>query len=358
MLLTMKTEERLHEAGGRIAPREDLPGPVYKMRIMGWQPGAQYTEGSSAMYPVAALRSSVPAAFPKGTRMRANHDGICQDGGDIQRIVAKTVDTPWEEADGMYANFQASPNFADFLERFADSIGVSISAAGEMETEQNEDGEPDFVLHENGKHILKRLFTQEESPYNSIDFVEAPGADGRVVKMVSEAKKAFAEMNVREQATFASTFLENKTSSTPADETKKGIEMDEATLRTILAESQAATVAAVDAKISEALTPKTPSEAPKLEVVAEAIVSAGLTEGGRAAVYEKVELGVDYIKAVESEKAREASIRAELGAKTQESAPEGVVFTTNKPLADLSESASLSAELDSLIPVGRIGGSF
>lgn len=354
MILDMTTAElKLHEAGGRIAPREDLPGPVYKIRIMGWTPGSDMAEGSSAMYPVAALKASVPDAFPKGTRMRANHDGLCEDGGDITRLVGKTIDTPWAEADGMYTNIQASPNFAEVLERYADSIGVSISAAGEMETEQDENGDPAFVTDEaTGKKVLKRLMTQEESPYNSIDFVEAPGADGRIVALVSEAKAAAAHMNVREQAAFASKFIESKTSGNPADEKNKGIDMDEATLRQILGESQAATVAAVDAKIAEALTPADPKdEAPKLEVVAEAIVSAGLTEGGRKSVYEKVELGMNLDAAIESEKAREDSIRKELGEKNVEKAPEGVVFT-EKQGASFKEAADFEDKMDSFVPKG------
>lgn len=130
--------------------------------------------------------------------------------------------------------------------------------------------------------------------------------------------------------------------------------MDEATLQRILSESQTATVAAVEAKIAEKLTPEAPaSEAPKLSVVAEAIVAAGLTEGGRAAVYEKVELGVALDKAIESEKARESSIRAELGKTVEaEKIPEGTVFTSDKG-GSVTESASFESELDKLLPGGK-----
>lgn len=350
LFLMTKTELTLHESGGRIAPRES-GGSTYKIRVMGWNPGDSVVEGSSATYPIPALIRDIAEALPVGSRSRANHDGICESGGDIRRIVGKTTTTPWVESDGIYTNLYISPEWTGFMEQFADVIGVSISMAGEMEMadEDAEDYDPD------AKPVLKRLLSAKESPYNSIDLVEAPGAAGRIVQAVEAAKTTFANLNVREQAKFAAGIGEHKSSSTSADETNEGIDMTtKEELTSALAESQSATLSAVREMLSEAL-PKPvaeSSEAPKLEVVAEAIVSAGLTEGGRAAVYEKVDLGIDYAKAIETEKARESSIRAELGSKVDESAPAGVVFTSDKGVS-VTESASFESELDKLLPGGK-----
>lgn len=314
----------LHEAGGRIPTRE-VDGDKYKVRIMGWEPGAEFTHGSSADYPVEALKRDVPTSFPEGTRMKANHDGMCEAGGDIRRVIARTIDTPWAESDGMYTNIRVSKEWAGYVKEYGDIIGLSISAAGEMETHEDEDGETVYTRNEEtGKPILKRLFSAQESPYNSIDFVEAPGADGRIVLALEAAQKTLLELNIREQATFAAGISERKKSEAvpPRKDEEKEIDMTKEELAEALAESQRATLAAFDEKLAAALPkPLDESSAPKLDVMAEAIVSAGLTEGGRASVYEKVALGADLTKTIESEKAREQSIRDELSESLKSQAP-------------------------------------
>lgn len=329
----------LHEAGGRIPTRE-ADGDKYKVRIMGWEPGAEFTHGSSADYPVEALKRDVPTSFPEGTRMKANHDGMCEAGGDIRRVIARTIDTPWAEADGMYTNIRVSKEWAGYVKEYGDIIGLSISAAGELLQQENEDGDMvNAINEETGKPILKRLLSAEESPYNSIDFVEAPGADGRIVLALEAAQKTLLELNIREQATFAAGIQERKSSkAVPPRSNKEGdIDMDEATLKSILESHSTGLLAAVESLIAEKLPVTEASETPQLDVMAEAIVSAGLTEGGRANVYEKVALGADFEKAIESEKAREQSIRDELseslksqatasGYVTEAGAPSGTSF--------------------------------
>lgn len=336
----------LHEAGGRI-PMRELDGDKYKVRIMGWEPGAEYTHGSSADYPVEALKRDVPTSFPEGTRMKANHDGMCEAGGDIRRVIARTIDTPWAEADGMYTNIRVSQEWAGYVKEYGDIIGLSISAAGELLQQENEDGDMvNAVNEETGKPILKRLLSAEESPYNSIDFVEAPGADGRIVLALEAAQKTLLELNIREQATFAAGITERKTSKAvpPRSNQEGDIDMDEATLKSILESNNAGLLAKIDEKIAEKLPVTEDSETPKLDVVAEAIVSAGLTEAGRANVYEKVALGVNFEKAIESEKAREKSIRDELSESLKsEATASGIVTEDGKPG---SYKGDLNAELD------------
>lgn len=330
----------LHESGGRIAPREELGGDKYVIRLMGWDEGASIVHGSSADYPVSVIKRDFPESFPAGTRMRANHDGFCEDGGDITRIVAKTIDTPWAEKDGMYATAYVSENYTTLMREFADVIGTSISAAGELDPRndvEHEQFDPEFPK------TVTRFYTAEESPYNSVDFVEAPGADGRVIRAVeSAAKNLFAvegAFNVREQAKFAGTLLENKSPAAvppTADEGNKMLTDEEVT-----ALVEQATTAAV-ARAVEALRPA-PEEV-RMEVVAEAAMTAGLSEEGRQSVYERVAGGMSATDAIAREQARENAIEAEVqkrleAAKPAPSAPRYAAF---------GESASVNVSVDEL----------
>lgn len=349
MTVTDATKVLTEREGTRISLPEGK-GDKYKVRLMGWEPGATVVEGSSADYPVDVIKRDFPEAFPAGTRMKANHDGICTDpGGDIQRLMAKTVDTPWAESDGMYAHARISEHHSPLVREFGDVIGLSISAAAEMQTIDGEDG-PEYALSERGKPIVERFLTMEESPYNSVDFVEAPGADGRIVARALESAKAHArELNVREQVTFAKDTLvpgEHKTSeASPPRDNKKESNMTDEEIQSAIVE--AANSAA--AKVAESLRPAEPtSEQPTLGAMAEAVATAGLTAAGRAGVYERVENGASVDQAIEAERTREAQMREELTAKPK--AQEGFGFTVDEGDGEVAQSTveSRSAELEGM----------
>lgn len=338
MLSPMKITER---GGTRIVLPEGK-GDKYKVRLMGWEEGATVVEGSSADYPIDRIKRDFPEAFPKGTRMRANHDGICEAGGDVRRIMAKTVDTPWAEKDGMYAHMLVPEGYAPFVENFGDVIGLSISAGCEIEKEAatDEDGEP--ILDHDGKPVLvpkrsergavivSKFLSMEDSPYNAVDFVEAPGADGRIVaRAVESAKQALEGFTIREAATFAKGTIktqEEDSGATPPRSNKEEEDMDDAERRAIAKEAADAAVAAYAAEHAPSAPP---SEQPTLEQTAESVVTAGLTEAGRKAVYERVNRGETLQSAIDAEKTRESGIEAEVErrlAERLESAPtsEGV----------------------------------
>lgn len=316
------TQIRLHEAGGsRIKPREGK-GDKYRARVMGWEPGAEFVEGSSAWYPVAVIRRDFAEAFPSGTRMRANHDGFCEMGGDIKRIAAKTTSIPTSEADGMYADIYVGEEWSTFAREFADVIGLSISAAAavEMAEVEGEDGEPVMrpVLRD-GKPIVERFLTAEESPYNAIDLVEAPGADGRITKAIESAVKTYEGMDIRHQANFAEGLpqihrilqeeaAEKKSETAPSRHTQEGTKMD-TELQTFLEGMEARITADTASRITEALKP-TEAPAPKVSTkdVAEAVSAAGLSDVGAAVVYEAHDNDEDYKPVLERELKREKSI--------------------------------------------------
>ena len=209
----------VRESGYRQGTRAVVPegsGEKIRVRLMGWEPGTKVVEGSSADYPVDRIIRDFPETFPAGTRMRANHDSMCESGGDIRRIMAKTVTDPWAEEDGMYADaIVRAGEASDFIREFADVIGTSISAGAEIETEilrdKNgdpviEDGEPVMVPRksERGTVIVERFLTMKENPYSAVDFVEVPGADGAIVQLALESAKRVVEGTmIREASGFA-----------------------------------------------------------------------------------------------------------------------------------------------------------
>jgi hypothetical protein len=312
----------------RSGTRVSLPegnGGLIDIRIMGWEPGSDTSEGSSGDYPVAAIVRDFGEAFPVGTRMRANHDGLCEAGGDIRRIMAKTIEAPRREKDGMYAKARVKEGEpTDFVRQFADVIGTSVSVAVELEqvAATDDDGDPILDMNdqpvmvtkksERGVPIVKRFLSMEEAPYNSIDFVEAPGADGRIVSFALESAKAIVEhTQLREAATFALDLAgtrEKDSEATPPRSDKEE-EMTDEERDALLAEAAQRGAAAA----LEAIRPAAPDpEQPTLGSTVEAVITAGLTEAGRAEVYARIERGESLADAVAAETAREASIEAEV----------------------------------------------
>lgn len=306
----------LTEKGGRRISLPEGKGDKYLVRLMGWEPGADVVEGSSADYPVAAIKRDFAEAFPAGTRMRANHDGFCEAGGDIRRIMAKTVDTPWPEEDGMYAHAVfAEGDYSKFVAEFGDVIGLSISAGCTLEMEpidtEDEDAELVPKRSERGAVIVERFLSAEESPYNSVDVVEAPGADGRIVARALEAARSIVEhTTIREAATFAKgtrKTVDQISEASPQRKHKKEHEMEPEEIAAIVEQAAEAAVT----HYAESQRPAAP-EQPQVGDLAEAVIAAGLSEAGRKSVYERLGRGEALEGAIAAEQAREADIQAEV----------------------------------------------
>lgn len=316
-------------------------------------------DGSSGHYGKPMLKRDFAAALPEGSRMRANHDGLCEDGGDIRRVIGRTISTPkWENASengpaGMYVDILVSEQWSSYVREFGDIIGLSISMAGDYEdvpegwiaegpnlTKYNDEG----VVIASKKRDVIHLYSAEENPYNSLDFVEAPGADGRIVAALESARAHLPEMNVREAAEFAGAKgdrlvaeAHNKTSADQAGRTEEDIEVDEQTLRQMLDEAQRATLDAVKSTIAEASKPaEGTTETPTLATVSEAVSESGLSTWGRKAVYAAIERGESHTDAIALEQEREKGMRDEFAKAQEADVQHGYVLEAGDSL-DLDE---------------------
>lgn len=357
---------RLREQSGyRQGARAVVPegkGQKIKVRLMGWEPGATVVEGSSADYPVDRIIRDFPEAFPVGTRMRANHDSMCEAGGDVRRIMAKTTSAPWVESDGMYADAivrEGEP--AEFIRQFADVIGTSISAGAEIEQTPllDEDGKPvynedgDVVMvpkrSERGSVIVNRFLSMSESPYNSVDFVEVPGADGAIVQLALESAKRIVDHTMlREASGFAIGLagVREKTSTAagrgekPAveasaeeeegehmDEVLKAIEALNAKFDAFVNESQTAKGAAAQAQVDAEALESARAEGAKaavegIKAIDEAELLEPIAEGLKAQAGE----GKDVTSAIEAAKADSEKLLEAAKARLEEKTDERPVY--------------------------------
>jgi hypothetical protein len=327
---TAGTQLRVREAGYRQGTRAVVPegnGQKIKVRLMGWEPGTTVVEGSSADYPVDRIVRDFPESFPVGTRMRANHDGFCEAGGDIRRVMAKTTSDPWEEEDGMYAWAVAREGDAsEFLRQFADVIGTSVSVAAEVEMEAAVDSNGKPIIDENnqpvmkprlserGAQIVERFLPMSESPYNAVDFVEAPGADGAIVALATESAKELVEKTMLREASSFAIDLAGKREKTSAAN-RPGTTQQEDHMDPKVIE------AAVRSVLAEALAP---------------INTFLADEGARRQAEAEAQAGADGVK-----EAREAAVTAVEAVKAAK-LPESVEVDL---LAQLKEGADISKDL-------------
>lgn len=230
-------------------------------------------QGSSGFYTAEVLERDLPAAMPKGTKVYFDHMSEAEmDSGrarSMQNLVGVFDSDPVVEGGEGFALvrfYENSPTYKDvpqFIAEAMDDIGVSIEIhAG--------------LIGEGG--VVEAL---NFSPHNSLAIVTNPGARGRV--------EALAE-NFRTPAE-GSTITERQ-AMTPE-------------------EIQAITSPIIEAikSLREELSPVTEEvEGPTHAAVAEAIVSAKLTDQGRAAVYAGIESGVSVEEAIKTEVAREKAI--------------------------------------------------
>lgn len=175
--------------GAREAESIDITGMiVLKERSVGRDGVApikiiQDGWGASGYYPRDVLERDIPKVFPKGTKMYWDHPSASEEHDRPERslrdLAAETIGTPrWDdngpEGPGMYTEAKVFSSYQPIVDELAPHIGVSINAGGRG-SKGSRDGRVGNILEE----IVRG---------NSIDFVTAPGAGGRVVKLFESAR--------------------------------------------------------------------------------------------------------------------------------------------------------------------------
>lgn len=246
----------------------------WRARIIG--PG----QGSSAYYPEDVLRTFGPGAFPAGTKMNIDHqtefEEYDQPAGSLRWLAGALItDAEWSDQPepGLYATVEFEPKWAEFVERFHEIIGLSISATATVDTDQD------------GTEVVTALIP---SPLNTVDLVTVPGANGRFVEALEQWCDTMTDVN------------ENSQEETSMDEAKVKEMLD-----------------GVAAQIIEALTPSEPEPVAKGASVTDVfskVTSSGLTATNQTAIMRAFEADAtaDIDALIEEKKELEAEISAGL----------------------------------------------
>lgn len=134
-------------------------------------------QGSSGFYPAAMLRESA-TAFGRGLPMYIDHPSISEAHDRPERSVrdlaGRLASDARYEADGLYADIEVYPHWAPIIEAMADDIGLSIRASGTVEASTDD--------------RIRGPIVTRISEAQSVDFVTAAGAGGRLVQLLESAR--------------------------------------------------------------------------------------------------------------------------------------------------------------------------
>ena len=135
-------------------------------------------QGSSGTYPPEVLeRAATERAFARGTQMHLDHstptDMQERPEGSLRNLVGVLTEDARYEDGALVAEARIGSQWRDFVDDFHEFIGVSISAAAEV----NENA---------GDRVIERIVPD---PFNRADFVTVPGRGGRVTAVLEAAQK-------------------------------------------------------------------------------------------------------------------------------------------------------------------------
>lgn len=168
---------------------ESARGPVNGLR---WK--ARIIEadrwGSTAYYPREVLERDGPRVFTTGVQVFENHmtdnEKWERPEGNVQNLIGKLISEASFEDDGLYADIEFYPSYADRINEIAGDIGLSVRASG-----LTEDAEMD------GRYgpVLVALLAAE-----SVDVVTKAGAGGKLTSIL-ESGRGLAGRPVDEKGT-------------------------------------------------------------------------------------------------------------------------------------------------------------
>lgn len=134
-------------------------------------------QGSSGYYPAHMLRESA-GAFKAGLPMFLDHPSISETHDRPERSVrdlaGRLASDARYEHDGLYADIEVYPHWAPIIEAMADDIGLSIRASGTVEASTTPG--------------IRGPIVTRITEAQSVDFVTAAGAGGKLVQLIESAR--------------------------------------------------------------------------------------------------------------------------------------------------------------------------
>lgn len=250
-------------------------------------------------YPGDVLAKDAKIAWPKGTRMMANHDKqIDHTGGDIRQVAGKLITDPeYVPGDGAWADVQIGKQWQDFVEEFAEQIGLSVVVAADAERRAD------------GIYVNSLV----ADPYNSVDLVIAPSAGGVFSERLQEAYEKISGVEyIREGSTESSVTDSHKEREGMNEEDRKAV----AALLTEALTPIATALAAMGTKVEGLVTVSESVTAAKTEQVsavevARKLAEAKLSEKAMERFTEAVKSGQNPVEVIDTEVARRAEYLAE-----------------------------------------------
>lgn len=279
--------------------------------------------GSSGYYSKEVIKRDAPKTWPAGTHMYIAHptaeEATQSNFGRSVEKLAAVLDTPatynehGPDGPGAYAKVTVAAPYVETIDSLAEDIGTSVYATGDASVGEAEGRKGP---------IFERLWSAEEDPFTSVDFVPKAGAGGKVLAAIEGlARKAVPpttasakdddsareitvtatpkegaqmdEVKLQEQLTAA----ESKT--TQLQEQVTALEAENATLRGRVALHEATVV------VAKALAESDLPQITKDRISESAIKSAKLDEKGvldsaavEAAVAEAAKIEAEYVAAL------------------------------------------------------------
>ena len=169
--MTTKTV-RLHEAGTLIREEAREDG-AFKVRII------NSGQGSSGFYSSEMLEK-YHRAFDNALSFHNHPTSGDPSTRDFTMISGRIMGETWTQQEpdgslGVYGWYLPDPEFAEKLERYKDSLGLSIFIEGDGKV--------------NSSGVFEVDYLNESDPYRSVDVVIAPGRGGRLA--VESLKKVY-----------------------------------------------------------------------------------------------------------------------------------------------------------------------
>lgn len=166
--------------------------------------------GSSGYYSEELLEASA-GMFAKGTKMYVNHSesGANRSVKDLAGVFKSdaTYMNDGPDGAGLYTEVEVFNSFSPYLEEIAPHIGVSIFASGIAEAGEAEGKQGPII-----KEFSKVLAT---------DFVDRPGAGGKILAKLNEARDEIVSLNKQVKESDARVFCVESLSSIKLPETSK-----------------------------------------------------------------------------------------------------------------------------------------